>query len=217
VGREYLISDAKSLKLAITVPYTEMLTEAINLRANFIQYNQGNDYRHQGWYSLPLYGLGDDKVLAWKGYGYTNAQDAIDNMNWTIWSALCPVTTSWLKEIFPSNYFGRVRFMLLEAGGYIAPHTDSDLRVLEAVNIALSNSKECLWQWGDGTELSFTPGDAYAMNISYEHAIYNRSNEDRYHLIIHHYDSLPEWKELMIKSMKEHNVQGNFLYSQDLY
>ena len=217
MGREYLISDAKSLKLVISVPSVEMLAEAKNLRTNFIKYNQGDDYKHVGWHSLPLYGLGDDKTLAWRGYGYTNAEDAIKDMDWTTWSVLCPITTKWLKEIFPSKQLGRVRFMLLEAGGYIAPHTDSDQRILEAVNIALNNPVECKWEWSDGTELVFNPGDAMAVNISYEHAIYNRSQEDRYHLIIHHYDSLPSWKELMINSMKEHNVQGNFLYSQELY
>lgn len=217
MGREYLISDAKSLKLEIPVPHIEMLAEAIALRSNFIAYHQGNDYRHVGWYSLPLYGLGDDKPLAWKGYGYSCAEDAIKDMGWTTWAAKCPVTIDWLKNVFPSNQFGRVRFMLLEAGGHIAPHIDSDYRALEAVNVALSNPKDCIWRWGDGTSLIFAPGDANAVNISYEHAIYNNSNEDRYHLIIHHYDSHPGWKDLMTHSMKVHNVQGNFLYSTELY
>ena len=216
-GREYLLSDAKYLKLDIQVPHEQMLAEARALRSYFLQYYQGNDYRHQGWYSLPLYGLGDDKVLAWKGYGYTDAHEAAADMHWTKWSHLCPVTTKWLKETFPSNAYGRVRFMLLTAGGFIAPHHDGDVRALEAVNIALNNPKDCNWFWKDGSTVPFTAGDAYAVNISYEHEIKNDSNEDRYHLIIHHYDSTDEWIKLMSHSMDKENVKGTFHYSTELY
>ena len=217
IGREYLVSDAKCLKLDIPVDFTEMLLEAIALRSNFYQYQQGNDYRHQGWYSLPLYGLGDDKTLAWKGYGYTDGHIAARDMTWTRWAEYCPTTVKWLREIFPSNFYGRVRFMLLESGGFIAPHNDSEHSILEAVNVSLNNPNGCVWNWSDGTTLDFNPGDAYAMNLKYHHSINNNSDSDRYHLIVHHYDSTPEWKELMIRSMEQQNVQGNFLYSTELY
>lgn len=216
-GREYLLSEARSMKLDIEVPHEEMLAEAAALRKWFIQYQQGNDYRHQGWYSLPLYGLGDDKVLAWKGYGYTDGHSAAADMNWTRWSLLCPITTKWLRDTFPSQKYGRVRFMLLEAAGFIAPHTDGDTRALEAVNVSLNNPEGCNWYWKDGSTVDFTPGNAVAVNISYDHEVRNESKEDRYHLIIHHYDSTPEWVELMTRSMDKENVKGTFHYSTELY
>lgn len=217
IGREYLLSDAKCLKLSIEVPHAEILKEAKQLRQHFIEYHQGNDYRHKGWFSLPLHGLGDDKVLSWKGYGYTDGHKAAEDMHWTKWSNLCPITTNWLRDTFPSNKYGRVRFMLLEAGGFIAPHTDGDVRALEAVNVALNNPIGCNWIWKDGSTVPFIPGDAYALNISYEHEVKNESNEDRYHLIIHHYDSTEEWIKLMTTSMETENVKGNFYYSTELY
>ena len=216
-GREYLMSDARSMKLDIVVPHEQIALEAKRLKEFFIPYQQGNDYRHQGWHSLPLHGLGDDKTLAWRGYGYTDAHKAAANMHWTRWTEYCPITTQWLKESFPSNKYGRVRFMLLEAGGYIAPHHDGDSRALEAINISLTNPLGCEWYWEDNTTIDFTEGNAVAVNISYEHEVRNDSNEDRYHMIIHHYDSTNKWKALMQRSMEKENVKGNFLYSKELY
>jgi hypothetical protein len=107
--------------------------------------------------------------------------------------------------------------MLLEAGGFIAPHHDGNDSYLEAVNVALNNPAGCDWFWDNGTTLDFTAGQAQAVNISYQHEIRNTSTEDRYHMIIHHYDSTIEWKELMTRSMEKANVQGNFLHRPDLY
>jgi Aspartyl/Asparaginyl beta-hydroxylase len=216
-GREYLTSTARSMKLDITVPYQDILAEAKKLREFFIPYQQGNDYRHSGWYSLPLHGLGDDKTLAWRGYGYTDGFSAAKDMHWTSWADRCPATVQWLKETFPSQAYGRVRFMLLTAGGFIAPHCDGPDSYLEAVNVALNNPTNCNWYWKDGTTIDFAEGNAVAVNISYEHEVRNNSNEDRYHMIIHHYDSTEEWKELMTRSMERENVQGNFLYRPELY
>jgi hypothetical protein len=55
------------------------------------------------------------------------------------------------------------------------------------------------------------------MNISYEHSVYNNSDEDRYHLIIHHHDSTPEWKSMMKLALEQQDESGYFYYSQDLY
>jgi len=217
LGREYLVSDARHMKLDIKVPYRQILAEAKRLREFYIPYHQGSDYRHEGWHSLPLYGLGDDKIKAWKAYGYTDGYQAARDMHWTSWADYCPVTTHWLKNYFPSQQYGRVRFMLLEAGGYIAPHHDGDARALEAVNVALNNPEGCEWYWEDGTTVPFAKGHAVAVNISYEHEVRNDSNEDRYHMIIHHYDSTPKWKDLMTRSMETENVEGTFLYSPELY
>jgi hypothetical protein len=107
--------------------------------------------------------------------------------------------------------------MLLEAGGYISPHSDSPIKSPEPVNVALTHPPECQWIWGDGSTLDFQPGDAYAVNIGNVHSVYNRSQEDRYHLIIHHHDSTEEWMSMMTNSLKEQNASGNFYYSQSLY
>lgn len=215
-GRDYLISKARALKLDLVVPYEQMLAEAKALRSNFIEYrSSGDEYR--GWHTLPVHGLGDDKGYSWQDYGYATANDASRDMTWTQWAAQCPVTTEWLKTVFPSNRFGRVRFMLLEAGGQIDLHKDTDHSILEMVNIALSHPEDCKWYWENDTVLDFKPGDAYAVNISYPHRIVNNSNKDRYHLIVHHHDSTPEWKNMMLRALETNNEQGDFYYSEELY
>ncbi len=216
-SRKYLFSSAKCLKLDLIVPYKDMLEEAKKLRSKFILYRSSDGYDHKGWWSLPIHGLGLDKPASWDAYGYASANEAAKDLTWTEIAEECPVTVNWLKTVFPSQRYGRVRFMLLEAGGYIDYHKDSPYNVPEPVNIALSNHKDCKWVWGNGDILDFSPGDAYAMNISYEHSVRNNSEEDRYHLIIHHHDSTEEWERMMKSALEKQNESGYFYYSQDLY
>ena len=138
-------------------------------------------------------------------------------MQWTEIAELCPVTTKWLQEVYPSNSYARTRLMLLEAGGIIEPHKDTEHSVLGAVNIAITNPKDCVWKWQDGETLEFKPGDVYAMNLGYVHSVVNPSQEDRYHLIIHHYDSTPEYLKLLKRSLKGQNGKGSFHYSTEIF
>lgn len=215
-GREYLVSDAKCLKLNIDVPYQDMANEAKALRDRFVPYR--SSYKTIGWYSLPIVGKSSKEPYAWDQYSeYNSARDAAFDMHFTEIADECPVTVNWLKTVYPSNSYGRVRFMLLEAGGKIEPHRDTEHSILGAVNVALTNPADCVWHWSDDTTVMFEPGDAYAMNISYEHSVINNSDEDRYHLIVHHYDSTDEWKQLMTNSLKETNEQGSFYFSSELF
>lgn len=214
-GRWYYASTAKTIKLNISIPYNEMLNEAKKLRDKFIEYR--TDYG-KGWYSLPIVGLADDKPQAWTAFPeYSSGRDAAPYYKWTSYAEQCPITVNWLKNVFPSKCYGRVRFMLLTAGGYISPHKDQEVSVIEPINIALNNPKNCIWHWTDSNEtLVFQPGDVRAMNISYTHSVVNNSDEDRYHIIIHHFDSTPEWMTLMEQSLKDQNETFERIYSSIL-
>jgi hypothetical protein len=109
--------------------------------------------------------------------------------------------------------------MLLEAGGYIGMHTDSQsgTKLLENINLSLNNPEGCIWKWQDRDDDVFMkPGKAYAMNISYHHAVYNNSDEDRYHMIIARHDSTPEWKSLILSAAEKFNVAGKFVVFNEL-
>jgi len=214
-GRSYLVSDSKYLKLNLDIPYDSILQEAKALRNRFVSYY--SSYSHSGWYSLPIVGIDSTKPADWTKYGYSSATEAAHDMDWTDIADLCPTTKHWLKSVYPSNSYGRVRFMLLEAGGTIGFHKDTDHSILGAVNIALNNPEGCKWHWRDGESLEFKSGDIYAMNISYEHSIKNPSTEDRYHMIVHHYDSTDAYMKLITSSMEDHNVKGHFHYSTELF
>jgi hypothetical protein len=217
-GREYFLSEGKCLKLDIPIPYQAMYEEAVNLRDQFVLYRSTDaDYTHKGWHSLAIHGLSHNKPASWEAYDeFQTAHDAIDAMTWTVITDRCPITVEWLKNTFPSKRLGRVRFMLLEAGGYIDRHFDSEHHAIEPINIALNNPNECIWHWDEGT-LDFSAGDIYALNLKYHHRIVNNSNIDRYHLIVHHHDSTDEWKLVMSNAAKEQGIEGHFHYSTEAY
>lgn len=217
-GREYFFSEGKCLKLNIPIPHEAMHSEALALRDQFVLYRSTDaDYTHKGWHSLAIHGLAHNKPAAWDAYDeYKTPHDAINDMSWTSIADRCPMTVNWLLHTFPSKRLGRVRFMLLEAGGYIDRHFDSEHHAIEPINIALNNPDECVWHWDKGT-LDFKAGDIYALNLKYHHRIVNNSNTDRYHLIVHHHDSTDEWKLAMSNAAKEQGIEGNFHYSTEAY
>lgn len=206
--KHYFVSDAKFLKLNIPVPYESMLKEARALQHRFTAHRSDT---HKGWKSLALHGLDELKHENWDEYGYKSAEEAGLDYVWTKAAEDCPVIMDFLLNVFPCKRYGRVRLMLVEAGGWIGPHSDTKHRLLENINIPLNNPKECIWQWGDGEELLMEPGVPYAMNISYEHAIYNRSTEDRFHLIVARHDSTDEWRALMDSAAEQANVTGTYV------
>lgn len=212
-GREYLFSNSKYLKLDISVPHERMLDEAKKCEKDFIPYRMNDT--NSSWYSLPLIGLGKDKPYSWETYA-GSAKEAAEKTVWTENCKKCPIITNWLTSVYPSKLYGRTRLMLLKAGGRINFHKDMDYSVLAAVNVALNNPKNCKWHWRDGESLEFSAGDAYAMNLSYEHSIVNDSDQDRYHLIIHNYDFTRECKKMFQRSMEKQNVQGDFRFSSEL-
>jgi hypothetical protein len=208
--KDYYVSDAKFLKLGIDVPYESMLKEAQALKHRFTDHRGGEDV-HKGWKSLALYGLGEDLHESWQDYGYSSAVEAAKDFKWTPAATECPTIMHFLHNTFPCKRYGRVRLMLVEAGGWIGPHSDTKHRLLENINISLSNPKGCIWRWEDGEELFMEPGGAYAMNISYEHSIYNRSTEDRFHLIVARHDSTDDWKALIDQAASNSNVKGHYI------
>lgn len=211
--KDYFQSDVKYLKLDISFPYEAMLSEAKALHHRFVLHRDGES---NGWASLTLHGLGEDKSGSWMDYGYKSGEDAGKDMFWTSAADDCPVTTNFFKNSFPSKRFGRIRFMLLQAGGYIGLHSDSRLPLVENINMVLNNPTECKWKWGDGEVFDMVPGNAYAVNLHYQHSVYNESNEDRYHVIVARHDALPEWKTLVDKAAKAQNVTGQYIQLKDL-
>ena len=97
--------------------------------------------------------------------------------------------------------------MLLEPGGYIAPHTDTLKHKLSPVNIALNHPKGCIMKMAGHGTVPFKDGEAYILDVGNTHAYYNKSNEDRYHIIVHgNYKSNNKWKELIENSYKKNGT-----------
>jgi hypothetical protein len=213
--REYFQSEGRYLKLEIPIPYKEMLAEAFALLDKFTPHRSG-EYSHDGWESLTIHGLGWDKHENWDAYGYKKGKDASNDMVWTEIADLCPITTKWLKEVFPCKKYGRVRFMLLRAGGTIAMHNDSSMKLIENINVALNNPVGCKWIWGAGEELIMEQGGVYAMNLHYDHSVVNNSNEHRMHMIIARHDAQDEWKDLMAEAAAKQGITGEYIRIDEL-
>jgi Aspartyl/Asparaginyl beta-hydroxylase len=212
--KEYYHSEGRYLKLDIALPYKEMCAEAFALLDKFSPHRGDED--SQGWESLTIHGLGWDKHENYDVYGYKKGKDASNDMSWTEIADKCPVTVKWLKEIFPCAKYGRVRFMLLRAGGKIALHSDSSIKLIENINVALNNPVGCKWIWGDGEEIIMEPGGVYAMNLHYHHSVINESNQDRMHMIIARHDALDGWKRLIEDAAVRQGITGEYKIIDEL-
>ena len=190
------------LKLDITIPYEEILYEVQTLKKSFIKHraeDQIHGYKHKGWSSLCIHGISPQHTNHYTSYGYKSNDQT--PYKWTTVSDLCPITTKWLKEVYPCNDYYRVRFMLLEPNGFIAPHNDMNEHKLSPVNIALNHPKNCVMKMAHHGTVPFRDGTAFILDVGNIHAYYNKSNEDRYHIIIHgNYKSNNQWKQLIEKS-----------------
>lgn len=78
--KDYFICSAKYLVLDIKFPFKEMLEEAKRLKNRFVPHRSKIS---QGWESLTLHGLGEDKTSSFEDYGYSNGGDAAKDMFWT--------------------------------------------------------------------------------------------------------------------------------------
>lgn len=187
------------LPLDIKIPYKEMLNEAANIKHLFVAHRDNDvigSYRHKGWKSLCIHGLSESHTNHYTEYGYSSNDET--PYTWTSIAALCPITTNWLKT-FPMEKYYRVRFMLLEPGGYIYPHRDSATNQLSPINIALNHPEGCIFKMKEHGVVPMKPGVVMLLDVGNIHAYINNSNEDRIHIIIHGKPT-EEYKELVVRS-----------------
>lgn len=175
------------------MPYREMLEEAKALKDEFILYrsndpDQEEGTSHNGWSSLAIHGISSKHTMNWNVYPeYRDLGDeSLVPYDYTEIQDRAPATVNFLKNHFPHGSYQRVRFMLVPPGGYILPHKDRDRSFLSPVNIALTNPKGCEFVMENNGVVPFEPGKAFLVDISNNHCIWNNSNEDRIHLIIHY-------------------------------
>jgi len=132
-------------------------------------------YGHQGWKSLTIYGV-----------HHQVTEDSNELHRWTEIANRCPKTKTWLDQNFLiDDSTRRIRFMLLEPGGYILPHIDRETKGLSEINIAITNPDDCVFRFTHHGNVPFLPGRAFLMDISNEHLVYNNSDQPRLHIIVH--------------------------------
>lgn len=174
-----IIKSVSFLRLNFDYPYTMMLNEARNLKEMFVAHRSAYE-RHMGWKSLCIHGISPTMTDSHEVYGYTNPYDVP-----YVWTNIAPFTQNWFMNNFPTKKFFRIRFMLLESGGFIEKHVDNNRNKLGPVNMALNNPENCYFFMEDRI-IPFSGGSAFMLNVSKEHYVTNESNIDRYHIIVHH-------------------------------
>lgn len=177
----------------ISIPYQEMLKEAKSVHDRFVDHREDNG---TGWRSLCIHGISSTHTNSDAYYGYNNVQAPYV---WTDIEENCPVTFDFFRQNFHYVKYQRIRFMLLEPGGYIEPHRDSNSFTLGAINISLNNPSGCRLVTEQGT-VPHGDGTAVMFNTSYEHSAWNDSDENRYHIIVHGMPDSNYWKNIVVDS-----------------
>jgi hypothetical protein len=194
------------LKLDIQYDHETMLKEAAALKHLFVKHRDGDGsggYRHKGWRSLCIHGISSEKTNHYEEYGYKSNEET--PYQWTEIADLCPCTVDFFKNKFPYKKYYRVRFMLLEPGGFITPHKDMSENKLSPVNMALNHPDRCKMKMkGHEGFVPFKPGTAIMLDVGNEHAYINDSKEDRYHIIVHGVKT-KEFEELVERSYNKSN------------
>lgn len=187
------------LKIKTPIPHEEMFDEAKRLLPFFVNH-RGDAYN---WKSLCLWGLSHAHTGVPEDYGMEETDELEEQyMDWTDMSKFCPATKNWLENDFGFNSFTRVRFMLIEPGGYIKPHSDTDHSELIAINIALNMPEKCYFIVDKYGCLPLNAGDIFLFNNSYTHAVWNQSNEPRIHMIVYGGRDWNWWEKKIVENLK---------------
>jgi hypothetical protein len=189
-------SNCPSLLLSIYVPFKDIQVEVANLLDDFVKHR--GDY-HPGWFSITLHGVSKHITNHWSDDEYAKYNwQAMPLHTWTEIEKDCPITVEWLKSL-PFDTFSRVRFMLLQPNGYIAPHQDIDKKDLCAYNIAITNPPNVEFAMEDAGLIPWKEGEFRAIDIGRKHAVRNLSGQNRIHMIIHGQHN-NEFKKLFCES-----------------
>lgn len=163
----------------INIPITVIKNE-INLIRHLFVGHRDDFGENFGWKSFCIHGKSFDATREDSYYkdnrehSYTN--EALLRM---------PNTVNFFKTQFPFLNYQRLRIMLLEPGGYICAHKDSEKSGLGPINIAITQPKECHFVMDNFGEVPFSEGSCMWIDTSNLHTVFNYSNHPRYHIIVH--------------------------------
>lgn len=216
----WLIQDSKvpywEVKLP-NLPYHEMLSEARQISDMFVEHRSNDPTQHgaahKGWSSLTIHGISSQHTMNWDSYPEYKQlnNESLVPYTWTEIANLIPRTVEYFKDIFPHEYYTRVRFMKLAPGGYILPHKDRDHTLLFPINIALNNPDGCNFIMENYGIIPFEESKSFLLDLSNRHAVWNNSNEDRIHIIVHwraplyHFPKGKEWVDIVLGNKHDLN------------
>jgi hypothetical protein len=189
------------LKLDIDIP-VEIISEEIKNVQHLLVPHRETDNEHSGWESFCIHG---------RGYNLTREDEfyvSPPDHHWTPEAIkFMPRTVDYFQTQWPGNCYSRVRVMKLAAGGYITVHSDTDQSSLTAINIAITQPDDCNFVMEKIGKVPFSTGSAFWLDLSNKHVVFNNSNQDRWHIILHQKTNYNKFQNLVVKSY-------NMLYNQ---
>jgi hypothetical protein len=163
-------------------PREAILKEVAALKSLFVEHREGE--LHRGWKSLCLHGLSAQKTMCHFDYGISK-EDA--KYQWTEIAQECPETLYYFRHVFPAESFERIRFMLVEPGGFVGPHRDRDSNSLGPLSIALNAPENCRFGLENHGLIPIKAGGFYLIDLSNRHSVWNQSEIDRFHITVESY------------------------------
>ena len=179
-------SEIPYLRLVLPdMPFETMLAEARALGDLYVGHRDSES--HRGWSSICVHGISSQHTQNYNAYAeYTDLDEQSVPYGWTEIADRCPTTVAYFRDRFPYDRYSRLRFMRLDAGGYIAPHHDHDRICLAPINISLNNPPGCDFMFENVGLVPFSNhGSAFAISVGINHCVWNQSPEARYHIIVH--------------------------------
>lgn len=150
-------------------------------------YQEYRDSDSDKWSSCCLHGLDIDKIYTADRYGHNEYSAPY---TYTELAYRTPVITDFWKNQFPSERYSRIRFMKIEAGGHINWHNDGaipldidPLTSILPVNLAITHPSHCEMEIEGHGVVPWKEGKIIMINISKNHAVFNRSSKPRIHMI----------------------------------
>lgn len=182
------------LKLDIAVPVEDIHNEILAIKPYLVAHRT-NYNEHMDWSSFCIHG---------KAFDATRENEYYNDNRPHVWTnealEYMPKTVEFFKNIWPNNGYSRLRVMELAPGGIISIHRDNPLPgALHPVNIAITQPKLCNFYMEKFGVVPFETGSSFLLNISNRHTVINKSNEYRYHIIVHHL-SIKDLDSLVLKS-----------------
>ncbi len=150
-------------------------------------YQEYRDTYGDKWSSCCLHGLGVDKTYTADNYGYDEFRAPYQ---YTDLAYKCPVITDFWKNHFPAERYTRIRFMKLDPWGKIDWHSDGSipegmdpLQSILPINLAITHPSHCEMEIEGHGVVPWKEGKIIMINISKNHAVFNRSSKSRVHMI----------------------------------
>lgn len=194
-------------------PLNAIFKEVQAIKSLFVDHRDGEV--HRGWKSICLHGLSAKQTMCYFDYGLKK-EDA--HYNWTEIAPFCPTTVEFFKTYFPAESYERIRFMLVEPGGYVSPHRDRNESSLGPLSIALNAPPNCNFGIEGHGLIPIQPGGFYLIDLSNRHSVFNQSNVDRFHITVeaHHGSHFYKYMLHLLKTYERKHPLRRFL-NKDYY